>query len=144
MWKLFILTTPSRKYLPLETIIISRNIRQKKGYFRNVSRFHAQCTLSLLLFGEKKITTKYPLISCKEMSFSFPPIKWWIFFTPIIFLGYFFWQNLHWFYCYFIGKMAPWATRCIVAQMDREFDELASALSDPRKPLVYDSNIQFH
>jgi len=32
--------------------------------------------------------------------------------------------------------MAPWVTRRTVAEIDREFDELTSALSDPREQLI--------
>jgi hypothetical protein len=37
-----------------------------------------------------------------------------LFVYQIVFLDYFFWQNLHWFYCYFTGNMAPRATRWTV------------------------------
>ena len=75
---------------------------------------------------------------------SMPPAHSSIHAYQIVFLDYFFWQNLHWFYCYFTGNMAPRATRRTVDEIDREFDELASVLSDPREQLITSGIYRIH
>ena len=38
-----------------------------------------------------------------------------------------------------MGNMAPWVAQRIVDEIDREFDELASVLSNPREQLITSS-----
>lgn len=73
---------------------------------------------------------------------SMPPTHSTIHVYRIIFCKINYSLNLHGFYCYFTGIMAPRVTRRTVSEMDREFDELAAALSDPKEQMII-SGIRF-